>query len=305
MAGNAEESNAAATAAAADENLPEVEHPPAKPWVPDHLQRMLSLLQQQQQQGISQAQLLVLTVHAAMLESGFHQPLLQQAAAAAGTNSSSNSNAAELLLLRQQQLLLPILQSAGNVYTLGYLLPGSLADGQAAAAATGGSSSVPAVHVKVKAVDVGHHLVMAGSVETAGTAAAAAAGGSSSSSKLVATLSIPKSHVDLLQSSTSSSSGASPTAAAASSEASTTAGKQTETKDQQQQQQQLPGWPLCAFVELQQLWVLLKDRLCLPLLVAGCAAAGLAPPVGLASLPYELQEAVLALLAVSFIALAT
>jgi hypothetical protein len=177
-------------------------------------------------------------------------------------------------------------------------------------------------------------LVLAGSLKTAaaagasgsaGTGAASSVSGSSSSSKssskLVLSLSIPKSHIILLQSSTpgADSAGAAHaaagTAAAADTAAAASADKQNAQADpgtssiqqqqqerqQENQQQQQPGWPLCSYAGLQQLWVLLKDRLCLPLLVAGCAAAGLAAPVGLASLPYEMQEAVLALLAVSVV----
>jgi hypothetical protein len=306
---HAAEQEAAGNAAVDDGALPEVDHPPAKPWVPDHLQRLLSLLQQQQQQqqqqGINQAQLLVLTVHAAMLESGF-QPWQQQAAAAAGGDSSSSSSSAAELLQRQQQLLLPVLQGSSSVYPLAYLLPGDGGSDAAAAAAAAGSSSAPSgVQVEVKAVDVGHHLVLAGSVKTA--AAAAAGVGSSSdslngSSKLVLSLSIPKSHVSVLQSSISvEGSAITTTAAAAASTAASSADQQAASDPGRanEQQQQQPGWPLCAFSGLQQLWVLLKDRLFLPLLVAGCAAAGLVPPAGLTSLPYEMQEAVLALLGVS------
>jgi hypothetical protein len=161
-------------------------------------------------------------------------------------------------------------------------------------------------------VDVGHHLVLAGSLRTAAAASSADASNSSgSSSKLVLSLSVPKSHVTLLHSSTQevgSSATAGPAAAAADSASAAGIAAAAASTDQQahqdpstqQQQQQQPGWPLCAFGGLQQLWVLLKDRLCLPLLVAGCAAAGRAAPLGLASMPYEMQEAVLALLGVSY-----
>jgi hypothetical protein len=258
-----------------------------------------------------------------MLESGF-QPFafLPAAAAAAGPGDTAGSSSAAELLQRQQQLLLPVLQGNSSVYTLAYHLPG---DTTKTASIVGSSSSHDAaadVRIEVKAVDVGHHLIFAGSLRTAAAAAAAAGesydagtgaassgnGSSSSSSKLVLSLSIPKSHIILLQSSTlgADSAGAAHAAAgtaAVDTAAAASADKQNAQADPGtssiQQQQQQPGWPLCSFSELQQLWVLLKDRLCLPLLIAGCAAAGLAAPVGLASLLYEMQEAVLALLAVS------
>jgi hypothetical protein len=347
-AANASQANAAgdqatAVAAAEGDALPEVQHPPAKPWIPDHLQRLLSLLTEQQQQqqpqpGVSQAQLLVLTVHAAMLESGF-QPFasLPPAAAAAGPGDTAGSSSSGAdLSQRQQQLMMLVLQGKHGLHTLAYQLPGGTTQTAAVAGSSSSSHDAAAgVFIEVKAVDVGHHLVLAGSLKTAaaagasgsaGTGAASSGSGSSSSSKssskLVLSLSIPKSHIILLQSSTpgADSAGAAHaaagTAAAADTAAAASADKQNaqadpgtssiqqqqqERQQENQQQQQQPGWPLCSYAGLQQLWVLLKDRLCLPLLVAGCAAAGLAAPVGLASLPYEMQEAVLALLAVSVV----
>jgi hypothetical protein len=155
---------------------------------------------------------------------------------------------------------------------------------------------------------MGLHLVLVGNLQTTPPAAAAAAAAgdasssshsrmSSSSSRMVATLNLSKAQVGP-PASTTDAAGATSPVPAASTAACTGAQPPQQQQQQQQQEATLAGYPVCSFQELPKLWVQLKDGLGLPLLMAACAAAGLPPPLGLNSLTYELQEAILSLLEV-------
>jgi hypothetical protein len=299
--------------------LSHVEDAPLRPQVPDHLLRLLSLVlhsgnqQQQQQQQDRQleslpgVQLLLLAVHAAMLESGFQtaeqpssppqpQPPTSAAPAAAGLSNEAPGAASHPSQQQRQHELLQLLTPHGGVYTLTYTWPRLPSSTPAEyPVECSGFLSPAAVQVELKVLDVGHFLVLAGRVKMPSTAAAAAgaAGMPGHVSGRLAGSSLGELHATA-QTSTAGK------AAAAAAAAATTTGVSVH---QQQQQQVVVSATVQAaiacYVSLERLWVQLKDRCCLPLLVAAAAAAGLPPPVSLSSLPYELQELVLQHLEVS------
>jgi hypothetical protein len=305
--------------------------------------------QQQQQQAmlLSPAQVLVLTAHAALLECGFvYSPAECTGHASSiisGGSCSSGGGVGQLQSTVVSQCsgtaLMPaqlqqLLQASGGVYALTYQLPqDSTAPAPpaavGAAAAAGPSAGVDAttaaaaawaayntprgVSVELRGIDMGHQLVLLGSVKVspgptpAVTAAAGAAGAdtiansssSSRSCKVVASLNLPKSQITPASHSEAPTDDH-PAAAAAAGAAGTSNAPQAQLQNQQQpqtqqqqQQQGLAGHQVCSFKDLPRLWMQLKDGLGLPLLTASCAAAGLPAPLGLNNLTYELQEAVL------------
>jgi hypothetical protein len=299
---------------------------PSRPWIPDSLLQLLtsaaavaaaSLQQQQPQQQQEQrdallnpAQVLMLTAHAALLECGFvyTPPAAQPAADAAGGCSAAEGGATTAAAAaaagvavpsgspnsssehKEGQELQQLLRGPGGIYSVSYSLPAAAAAVSPDAAAGVTGETLPGGIIELRGIDMGQHLVLVGALKH--PAAAAGAGASSSSNKagrVVATLSLLESQI--------TAAGCSPQQSPPQPHS-----HQLSLEPQQQQQQQqaeVTGYPACAFQDLPRLWVQLKDGLGLPLLLAACAAAGLPPPVGLNSLTYDLQEAILGLLEVS------
>jgi hypothetical protein len=277
----------------------ELNSSPTQPWTPDSLARLLSAAaaaaasssgpeqqqQQQQHMPLTPAQVLVLTAHVALLECGFVHvapaapAAAAKATAASGCGSSSSSSSKGGSAAAAEQVL-PSLKGPSGIFALSYRLP---QDSTVPAAAAGEASSVS---VELRGIDMGHHLVLIGSIKAAESTGAAAGGSStvSKSSTMVATLNLPKAQI-------SPPVGTDAATAAAAAAAAASAG-------QQQQQRVLAGYPVCSYQDLPRLWVQLKDQIGLPLLMASCAAAGLPAPLGLNSLTYELQESILCLLKV-------
>jgi hypothetical protein len=279
----------------------ELNSSPTQPWTPDSLARLLSAAaaaaasssgpeqQQQQHMPLTPAQVLVLTAHVALLECGFVHiaPAAPAAAAAAkataafGCGSSSSSSKGGSAAAAEQ--VLPSLKGPSGIFALSYRLPQDSTVPAAAAAAAAGEAS--SASVELRGIDMGHHLVLIGSIKAAESTAAAAGGSStvSKSSTMVATVNLPKAQISPPVGTEAATAAAAAAAASA---------------GQQQQQRVLAGYPVCSYQDLPRLWVQLKDQIGLPLLMASCAAAGLPAPLGLNSLTYELQESILCLLKV-------
>ena len=272
---------------------------PSRPSVPYLLLRLCSSYQNQ---ALKPTEHLVLAVHAAMLESGFvpvvtqglspSVPTALPVAAAAGAASAASPAGA----LASWQLP----KAAAGTYTLQYSyssssstnrtssISSSSSNAAPAAAAVGG---VPACTCVVKVLDLGAHAVIVGALNTAATAtsqlkagassssAAAAARSSSSSASLqvVQTVTVP-----LKQYITPAAVPAAPAAAglAAAGTAAAAAGCGGVLL-------------LSAYRNLSDLWVLVKDKVSLPLLISCCRHLGDSPPFGVTAMPWEMQEAVL------------
>jgi hypothetical protein len=266
----AEEDAAAAAAAALA---------PTGPSISAHLARLLASVGDRH--APSGHQLLVLAAHAAMLETGFAfdgaaaSPPAVASIATSVTTSGGAYDAAALLA-----------NGSGGSYTLSYRF-GQLPAADPAEASGSGGTATPAgcPAVLVRCMEVGQHTVVAGMVvpaasNTGGTpnATTSSSGGAGSSPPR------PLRPATSLQSLSLS----------VARYCSRPADPATSSDHNQEQ----PGRASLAPAELPELWIKLRDRLALPLLAAACAAAGLPPPAGLLTLPWELQEIWLRLLAV-------
>jgi len=258
--------------------------PAAGPYVSAHLARLLASVsgagahQQQKQLPVSGHQLLMLVTHAAMLETGFTPvAAVTEAAEAAPPAAGHTYDAAEILSSSK----------GAGVCTLAYCFGAALDSGSSSSSSSiaDRTACTAASSVVVRCMEVGQHLVVAGMVAGSSSSSSSAGGGHGLQSL---TLSVPQ------YCSGGGDSGSSSPSTAPIASSSSAAQPQQQQKDQEQQQQ-LVG-RLSA--TLPALWIVLRDRLALPLLAAACAAAGLAPPVGLLTMPWELQEAWLKLLPV-------
>jgi flagellar hook-length control protein FliK len=291
-AGGEAASAAAADAEAEAEAEAQAARTPRGPAVSAHLARLLASAPPDAAGRLASHQLAILVVHAAMMESGF-----RSVPAAAGTANGAACDARGLLAGARV---------GGGTYTLAYELGGGDGGGAGSSGAARGSAGAA---VTLRCMEVGPHLVVAGVAAAVspqpgpvliGTQPAAAIGGT-----LGGDASGGGGGGGSLQSLTLSVERfcRAPAAAAGPAEAAAVAaagaGGGAEDKGQAQQQQEGQQALVARLGEgLQDLWLLLRDRLALPLLASAAAAAGLPPPAGLLTLPWELQEAWLKLLPV-------
>lgn len=210
----------------------------------------------------SASQLLVLAVHAAMLESGFAPQDMNQA---------------------QQP-------AAGGTVTLRYHLPpvdGRPRSGSAAQGSTA-TTAPPLTCVVVKCVELGGHLVVSATVLGNNT--------NDTTHNGIKTLTLPvKTYIqtsDKAAAAATATSSAAPSAMdvdeqSGSAEASTSVSAVTPSQDEVNLRllASLAG----SYISLPALWLLLKDGLVLPLLISASRQAGWPLPAGLLTLPSEIQ----------------
>ena len=248
--------------------------PHGGPAVPPHLARLLASLPSDENAAAAAVTghgLLVLAAHAAMLETGF-VPADEADSGASSSGSSGAGGAYDAPAL--------LAAGAGGVHALRYRLACCSGEG-------GGKGAAGSPSVMVRCLEVGPHLVAAGIVATEG-----GGGGQQQQQQQ------PKEQLESLTLSVAEFCTPAAAAAAAAGDAAAPSGSGDAIAAAPVAPRRR-GWPHAARLaaRLPDLWIALRDRLALPLLARAAAAAGLPPPAGLLTLPWELQEACLRRLA--------